>query len=80
VPEASIIGVTVVGPSLGVADALATAIFADQAKSLDWLVRYPEYGIILFDAGGDVRWSSSLADIVEIPRPANTRGTPAAGR
>ena len=69
VSETSILGVTVVGPSLGVADALATAIFADQATTLDWLGLYPDYGIILFDVNGDVRWSASLAEIVEIPSP-----------
>ena len=36
VSDASIIGVTVVGPSLGVADALATAMFAAQAQTPDW--------------------------------------------
>jgi len=55
------------GPSLGVADALATALFSDQAADLDWLQAYPDYGLILFDATGEVRWSASLADRVEVP-------------
>jgi thiamine biosynthesis lipoprotein len=67
VSETTIVGVSVVGPSLGAADALSTAIFADQAANLDWLAAYPEYGIIVFDARGAVRWSASLADRVAIP-------------
>lgn len=74
VPDGSVIGVSVVGPSLGVADALATAIFADQATTLGWLASYPEYGIIVFDSIGEIRWSESLADRIEIPRMVDKTG------
>jgi thiamine biosynthesis lipoprotein len=67
VSDGSVLGVSVVGPSLGVADALATAIFADQATSLDWLDAYPDYGIIVFDAAGGVRWSANIDNRIEIP-------------
>lgn len=39
-------GVSVVGPDLGVADALATAVFASGPSSLEWLLRFPDYGFV----------------------------------
>ena len=40
----AVIGVSVVGPSLGHADALATALYADQSQNLGWMNGYPDYG------------------------------------
>jgi len=65
--EPSVLGVSVVGPALGVADALATALFADQADTLDWLSAYPDYGFIVFDAAGKVRWSAGIDSRIELP-------------
>jgi thiamine biosynthesis lipoprotein len=39
-------GVSVVGPNLGIADALATAILAAGPKDLAWLRRFPDYGFV----------------------------------
>jgi thiamine biosynthesis lipoprotein len=39
-------GVSFVGPDLGVADALATAVLATGAAELGWLERFPGYGLI----------------------------------
>jgi thiamine biosynthesis lipoprotein len=61
-----LLGATVVGPRLGTADALATAVFADQGQSFDWLARYPDYSTVLFTADGEIRWSESLDDCIEI--------------
>lgn len=38
--------VTVMGPELGVADALATAVFAAGGGAPDWLHRFPEYRLL----------------------------------
>ena len=46
--------VTVLGPSLGIADALATAVFAGGAsQSFGWLAGFPEYAaLVVRDDGG----------------------------
>ncbi len=67
VAEASVTGVSVVGPALGVADALATALFSDQVRTLEWLDTYPEYGFIIFDADSHLRWSANIDSHVEVP-------------
>jgi len=63
--ESSMAGVTVVGPSLGVADALATAIYADQAASLAWMSRFPDYGVVLMTSGGRLRWTEVLNGVID---------------
>ncbi len=60
VEDRRIASVSVVGPSLGVADALATAIFADQATSLGWMDRFPQYGVILMTTDGRLQWTDLL--------------------
>lgn len=37
--------VSVVGPDLGTADAVATALFASGDNDVDWLDRFPDYGV-----------------------------------
>lgn len=39
--------VTIIGPELGVADALATAVFAAGGGTPGWLRRFPEYRVIV---------------------------------
>ena len=39
-------GASVIGPNLGVADALATAVFASGPDNLGWLHRFPDYGLV----------------------------------
>lgn len=75
IDEGSVLGVTVVGPELGIADALATALFADQAHTMDWLHAYPDYDVVLFDANRGVRWSERLGDRIEIPGKAPGPGS-----
>lgn len=44
--EKQLSGVSVVGPNLGIADALATAVLATGADELGWLQRFPGYGVL----------------------------------
>ncbi len=60
--------VTVVGPQLGTADALATAVFADQAASLDWVGAFPGYGVLVITLDGLVRWTTDLDGVVVSPK------------
>jgi len=62
----ALLGATVVGPNLGPADALATAIFSDQGQSFDWLSRFHGYSVVLFAADGKVRWSTALDSRIEV--------------
>ncbi len=43
------LSVTVMGPELGVADALATAVFAAGGGTPDWLHRFPEYRLLVLE-------------------------------
>ncbi len=52
--------VTIVGPQLGTADALATAVFADQARSLDWLRAFPGHGVLAITLDGKLRMTADL--------------------
>lgn len=38
--------VSMVGPDLGIADALATAVFASGVEDIEWLSKFPEYDLI----------------------------------
>jgi thiamine biosynthesis lipoprotein len=51
--------VTVVGPELGTADALATAILASGYETPQWLGRFPSYEPLVLTADR-VRWSDRL--------------------
>ncbi|HEX5631410.1 MAG TPA: FAD:protein FMN transferase [Acidimicrobiia bacterium] len=52
--------VTIVGPQLGTADALATAVFADQAQALGWLGAFPGYGVVVITSDGKLRMTADL--------------------
>ena len=41
--------VSVIGPSLATADALATAVFAAGRLHMEWLLGFPEYGVLAID-------------------------------
>jgi thiamine biosynthesis lipoprotein len=53
------------GPSLGIADALATAIYGDRASSLAWMSRFPDYGVMLMTSEGLLKWTEPLHGIVD---------------
>jgi FAD:protein FMN transferase len=59
-PDRRVLGASVVGPHLGMADALATAVFAGQDESFEWISAYPDYSLVVFTADGQVLWSESL--------------------
>ena len=62
--DRTLTSVSVVGPSLGLADALATAIYGDQAASLSWMSHYPDYGVVLMTANNELRWTAVLERMV----------------
>jgi thiamine biosynthesis lipoprotein len=52
--------VTVVGPSLAMADAFATAAFAMGGDGPGWVTGHPGYGVYAITDDGRVRWSPDL--------------------
>ncbi len=62
----SLSSASVIGPSLGTADALATAIYADQAVSMEWMAAFDEYAVVLVTTDGEIRWSPSLAGDIDV--------------
>jgi thiamine biosynthesis lipoprotein len=56
--------VTVVGPSLGIADALATAIFAAWADYVAWTGRFEGYGAVLVRPDGSLAVTGRPVDLV----------------
>ena len=52
--------VTVVGPDLGTADALATALYAEGTGTPSWLSAFPDQDILLITADDQVRWTPGL--------------------
>ena len=53
--------VTVVGPELGIADALATAVYASGAVVPSWWDHEGEYAVVAIDAAGSLRWTANAA-------------------
>ncbi|MCU1375441.1 MAG: apbE 1 [Actinomycetia bacterium] len=61
---AGLTSVTVVGPDLGEADALATAVFAHGDHRPAWWAEVdPRYGLLTLDARGRLRWAAPAVDI-----------------
>ena len=63
-----LMSVSVVGPELGVADALATPVFAAGDPTARWLGRFPDYGVVVVDGGG-ILWASPSIDLLDLRRP-----------
>ena len=59
-----LMSVSVVGPELATADALATAVFASGESCPSWWQNENPFGIIALAASGRVRYTANLADIV----------------
>jgi thiamine biosynthesis lipoprotein len=60
---AGLSSVTVVGPDLGEADALATAVFAHGDHHPGWWDGVdPRYGLLTLDAAGRLRWAAPAVD------------------
>ena len=76
-------GVTVVGPELSTADALATAVLAGGEPRPSWWPRETPYGIIAVVASGRVYMTDDLSGLVHVGRrgPGGTdSGEAAVGR
>jgi thiamine biosynthesis lipoprotein len=56
----SLFGVSVVGPSLGTADALATALYADGGTDLSWFEEFELYGCVIVYEDASVRLSPGM--------------------
>jgi thiamine biosynthesis lipoprotein len=62
-PGAALVSVTVVGPELAEADALATAVFASGESPPSWWAGGvdPAYGLLTVDGGSRMRWLAPTA-------------------
>jgi len=69
-PTSPLTSVSVVGPELGICDALATAIWADGARQgradPPWLINFGEYDVLVCTADGRVRYSERLEPILQV--------------
>lgn len=52
--------VSIVGPDLGVADALATAVMSSGLTDIQWLTNYPAYRLIALDDDGIVHRTDAM--------------------
>ncbi len=60
-----LLSATVVGPTLGTTDALATAVYADP-DDLSWLGEFPGHDLVLIGDDRSVRWTPGLDDRISI--------------
>ena len=68
--------VTVVGPDLAVADALATAVFASGTARPRWWKHDSPYGIVAVSTDGEVRYSQELSRYnLSVSAPARSAAT-----
>lgn len=73
VPHA-IRSLTVVGPSLGWADAYATAGFVMGREGLDWVASHPGYGALAISSDDRLLWRTLVEPLLVGPRPAQMDG------
>lgn len=59
--DAELASVSIVGPDLGVADALATAVYAAGLESITWLRRFPEYHTVAVTSDRRILRSPAMA-------------------
>jgi thiamine biosynthesis lipoprotein len=65
-----LLSATVVGPSLALADAYATTVFAMGAAGLPWLALRPGYGGYVIDAGKRPSWTADVDELLAAGREA----------
>jgi len=65
---------TVTGASLGIADALATAIYADGARSLDFMDEFPGYGVLVLHRDGTMHTTAGVVTTGGRPSTMGERG------
>jgi FAD:protein FMN transferase len=63
-----LLSATVVGPSLALADAYATTVFAMGAAGLPWLARRPGYGGYVIDARQRPSWTADVDELLAAGR------------
>ncbi len=61
--------VTVLGPELGTADALATAVFVEGSGAPPWFDRFPGYERLVITGTGRVRWTNGLDGLLAARQP-----------
>ncbi len=64
--------VSVIGPELGTADALATAIFASGEAMPDWLRRFPGYDLVLMTSDQRLLWTPGADGLLQRDSPSAT--------
>lgn len=69
-PETKLLSATVIGPDLGTADALATALLAGDGASTAWMRSFPDYDVLLVDREFRVLHTAGvvMADRRSVPR------------
>lgn len=67
-PDA-LLSVSVVGPDLATADALATALWAAGEGWPRWLAAFAGYEVLVIGADREVRWAAGLDDRLMAPSP-----------
>ena len=55
---------TVVGPTLALADAFATAAFAMGERGIEWIARQPGYGGLAVTRDGRVVWTPLVDELL----------------
>jgi thiamine biosynthesis lipoprotein len=61
---AALLSMTVVGPTLAMADGFATAAFAMGERGVAWVARQPEFGALAISAEGEVTWSPLVDELI----------------
>jgi thiamine biosynthesis lipoprotein len=56
----TLLSATVAGPRLGMADALATALFAADGNAAGWFGRFAGYDYLTISVDKRVRWTTGL--------------------
>jgi thiamine biosynthesis lipoprotein len=64
IPSRELLSLTVVGPSLTLADAYATAGFAMGDAGVEWVAARPGYAPFAVTASGRVRYTGAFADLL----------------
>jgi FAD:protein FMN transferase len=65
----ALLSATVVGPRLGTADALATALFAAGGKAADWFGRFDGYDYLVIGADHRLRATRGMQRLLTSPSP-----------
>lgn len=62
--EHALTSVSIVGPNLGIADALATAVMSAGLEDIQWLTNFPDYRLIALDGTGTVHRTDATVGLV----------------